>query len=103
MGRPGAWVNRTPVKEEINMISENTREEAPEWIEEVINTLRELIWEIGHISREAYTDLRKACHSYRPTLLLDSDLDAFNYILNYGLHEILELREVYIGETQEDA
>lgn len=86
------------------MISENTREEAPEWVEEVINTLRELIWEIGHVSKEAYADLRKACHSYYPTLLLDSDLDAFNYILNYGLHEILELREIWIAEeTQEDA
>lgn len=86
------------------MISEYAHEAAPAWIEDVINTLRGYIWEIGHVSKEAYTDLRKACHSYHPTQLLESDIDAFNYTLNYGLHEILELREAYTAEkTQEDA
>lgn len=77
------------------MISEYTREAAPAWIEDAINTLRGAIRVIKYSERRPYAyevSLAAYCHEYHPTQLLESDVDAANFILNYGLHDILRLR-----------
>lgn len=86
------------------MISEYGRKASTGMIDDAISTLRRAIWVIGHDSREAYADLCKVCHEYHPVQILNNDLDAINYTLKYGMHDILELRKAYTAEeTQEDA